>query len=163
VLRPGTLARLEIGRITGRKAMTALSSPSEPSADATHSVRVLVVDNLSSFRRVARTVIDATPGFESVPDAASGLEALASADVLHPDLVLVDIRMPEMGGVQAARCLHASHPEAIIVLISLDELPNAAVALASCGAVAFVRKQDFGTGLLRRLWSIHGSARAIDD
>jgi DNA-binding NarL/FixJ family response regulator len=71
--------------------------------------------------------------------------------------------MPEMGGVQAARYLHASHPEAIIVLISLDELPNAAVALASCGAVAFVRKQDFGTGLLRRLWSIHGSARAIDD
>jgi two-component system invasion response regulator UvrY len=143
--------------------MTALSPRNESSADATHDVRVMVVDDLESFRRVARTVIDATPGFESVPGAASGLEALASADVLRPDLVLLDIRMPETGGVQAARRLHQSHPEAVIVLISLDELPNAAVALASCGAVAFVRKQDFGTRLLRRLWSIHGSVRAIDD
>ena len=100
--------------------MTALSPRNESSAEATHDVRVMVVDDLSSFRRVARTVIDATPGFESVPGAASGREALASADVLHPDLVLLDIRMPEMGGVRAARCLHASHPEAIIVLMSLD-------------------------------------------
>jgi two-component system, NarL family, invasion response regulator UvrY len=143
--------------------MTALSSRNEASADAVRDVRVMVVDDLESFRRVARTVIDATPGFESVPSAASGPEALASADVLHPDLVLLDIRMPEMGGVQAARWLHESHPETVIVLISLEELPNAAVALASCGAVAFVRKQDFGTRLLRRLWTIHGSSRATDN
>jgi two-component system, NarL family, invasion response regulator UvrY len=143
--------------------MTALSSRNESSAESVRDVRVMVVDDPLSFRRVARMVIDATPGFESVRCAASGAEALASADVLHPDLVLLDVRMPEMGGVEAARWLHESHPEAVIVLISLEELPNAAVALASCGAVAFVRKQDFGTRMLRRLWTIHGSLRATDN
>ena len=122
----------------------------------TPNVRVMVVDDLPSFRRVARTVIAATVGFEVVRDAASGPEALAFADQLDPDLVLVDIRMSEMGGIEAARRLHESHPHAVIVLISLDELPDAAFALASCGAVAFVRKQDFGTSTLRRLWAIHG-------
>jgi DNA-binding NarL/FixJ family response regulator len=136
--------------------MTALSPRNESSAEAVRDVRVMVVDDLLSFRRVARTVIDATPGFEAMQCAASGPEALASADVLHPDLVLLDVRMPGMGGVEAARWLHESHPETVLVLISLEELPNAAVALASCGAVAFVRKQDFGTRTLRRLWTLHG-------
>jgi CheY-like chemotaxis protein len=122
----------------------------------------MVVDDLLSFRRVARTVIDAAAGFESVRDAASGAEALASAAALHPDLVLLDVRMPEMSGIEAARRLHESDPKAVIVLISLEELPNAAVALASCGAVAFVRKRDFGITMLRRLWAIHGSFRAPD-
>jgi two-component system, NarL family, invasion response regulator UvrY len=143
--------------------MTALSSRNESSAEAVRDVRVMVVDDLLSFRRVARTVIDATQGFESVRSAASGAEALASAEVLQPDLMLVDVRMPEMGGVEAARWLHESRPETVIALISLEELPNASVALASCGAVAFVRKQDFGTTTLRRLWTIHGSSRATDN
>ena len=133
------------------------------SAEAVPDVRVMVVDDLVSFRRVARTVIDATPGFESVDSAASGAEALASADVMHPDLVLLDVRMPEMGGVEAARWLHESHPETVIVLISLEELPNAAAALASCGAVTFVRKQDFGTRMLRHLWASHRSSQSTHD
>ena len=140
-----------------------MSSRNESSAEAVRDVRVMVVDDLLSFRRVARAVIDATPGFESVGGAASGPEALASADVLRPDLVLLDVRMPNMGGVEAARSLHAAYPETIIVLVSLDELPNAAVALASCCAVAFARKQDFGTKLLRRLWTSHGSVRGTNN
>ena len=131
--------------------------------EAVPKVRVMVVDDLLSFRRVARTVIDATPGFESVRLAASGSEALAAADVSQPDLVLLDVRMPEMGGIEAARRLHQSHPRAVIVLISLEELPNSAAALTSCGAVAFIRKQDFGTRMLRRLWAIHGSPQTTGD
>ena len=130
--------------------------------ETVRNVRVMVVDDLLSFRRVARTVIDATAGFEAVRDAASGPEALAFAAVLHPDLVLLDVRMPGMGGIEAARRLHESDPHAVIVLISLEELPNHAVALASCGAVAFARKQDFGIRMLRRLWAIHGSFHAPD-
>jgi DNA-binding NarL/FixJ family response regulator len=115
----------------------------------------MIVDDLLSFRRVARAVIDATPGFEAVHDAASGAEALAYVEKLRPDLVLLDVRMPEMGGVEAACRLHQSHPGTVIVLISLDELPNAASAVTSCGAAAFLRKRDFGTGMLRSLWELH--------
>jgi CheY-like chemotaxis protein len=131
--------------------------------EAMPKIRVMVVDDLPSFRRVARTVIDATVGFESIRDAASGPEALAFADRLDPDLVLVDVRMPEMGGIEAARRLHESHPDTMIVLISLEELPDAAFALASCGAVAFVRKRDFGTRTLRRLWAVHGPSHATGE
>jgi DNA-binding NarL/FixJ family response regulator len=118
----------------------------------------MVVDDVVSFRRVAQAVIKATVGFELVADASSGAEALASADELNPDLVLLDVRMPEMGGVEAARRLHEAHPDTVIVLISLEELPNAAGALAFCGAAAFVRKQDFGIAMLRQLWAAHGSS-----
>jgi len=114
----------------------------------------MIVDDLSSFRRVARAVIDATPGFEAVRDAASGPEALTYADELRPDLVLLDVRMPEMGGIEAAARLHESHPDTVIVLISLEELPNAR-PVTSCGAAAFLRKRDFGTGMLRSLWERH--------
>jgi DNA-binding NarL/FixJ family response regulator len=124
-------------------------------------VRVMVVDDVTSFRRVARAVIDATPGFRWVREAASGAEALAYVDELHPNLVLLDVRMPDMGGIEAARRLHQAHPETVIVLISLDELPDTA-PVTLCGAAAFVRKQDFGTGMLRRLWDLHGSSSASD-
>jgi DNA-binding NarL/FixJ family response regulator len=120
---------------------------------ASRQVRVMVVDDLASFRRVARAVIDATAGFEAVGDAASGPEALALAEELHPDLVLLDVRMPEMGGIEAASLLHQAHPHAAIVLISAEELPNPVPVLASCGAIAFVPKREFGTTVLRRLWT----------
>ncbi|HYB27706.1 MAG TPA: response regulator transcription factor [Solirubrobacteraceae bacterium] len=125
-------------------------------------VRVMVVDDAPSFRRVARAVIDATAGFESVRDAASGPEALAYVDVLQPHLVLLDVHMPEMGGVEVARRLHESHPEMVVVLISLQEVPNDPIALGTCGAAAFVCKQGFGTRTLRRLWAAHGLPQATD-
>jgi DNA-binding NarL/FixJ family response regulator len=67
-----------------------------------------------------------------------------------------------MGGIEAARRLHASHPDTVIVLISLEELPNAPRAVTSCGAVAFVRKRDFGTAMLRRLWDLYGPSLPSD-
>jgi DNA-binding NarL/FixJ family response regulator len=122
----------------------------------------MVVDDQLSFRRVARAVINATPGFDSVREAASGAEALTYADRLRPDFVLLDVRMPEMGGIEAARRLHESHPGTVIVLISLEELPDAARAVASCGAAAFLRKRDFGTGMLRTLWEFYRPSPSRD-
>jgi DNA-binding NarL/FixJ family response regulator len=118
----------------------------------------MVVDDLVSFRRVAQAVIEATAGFELVADASSGAEALTCAAELNPDLVLLDVLMPEMGGVEAARRLREAHPDTVIVLISLEELLNASVALGSCGAAAFVLKKDFGVAMLRQLWAVHGSS-----
>ncbi len=140
--------------------MTPLSARGQLSG--TSDVRVMVVDDHRSFRRAARAVIDATVGFESVGDAASGPEALAHACETRPDLVLVDVLMPEMGGVEAARRLNRSHPEAVVVLVSLDELDNASAVLASCDAVAFIRKEDFGTRMLRGLWALHGIPAGTD-
>jgi DNA-binding NarL/FixJ family response regulator len=122
---------------------------------ATSSVRVLTVDDQELFRGVARDVIDATPGFESVGEACSGEEALEAVERLAPELVLLDVRMPGIGGIEVAQRLADSHPETVVVLISIDERVDVPSA-ANLGAVPLVRKQDFGPRMLRRLWSEHG-------
>ena len=92
-------------------------------------VRVLTVDDQAVFRGIAREVIDATPGFESVGEAASGEEALAAVARLDPQLVLLDVRMPGLDGIEVARRLRETHPDTLLVLISIEDsidLPSAA-------------------------------------
>jgi two-component system, NarL family, invasion response regulator UvrY len=118
------------------------------------NVTVRAVDDQAVFRRTARSLIAATPGFKQVGEAASGPEALELAAVLQPDLMLVDVVMPGMDGIETARRLAGVDPGGVVVLISVDELPPSA---ASAGAAAYVRKQDLSTRTLRELWSAHGS------
>jgi two-component system, NarL family, invasion response regulator UvrY len=123
----------------------------------TRGVRVLTVDDQELFRGVARDVIDATAGFEAVGEATSGEEAIEAVERLGPELVLLDVRMPGMDGIEVARHLSAKHPKTVVVLISIEEgidVPSA----AQLDAVPLVRKQDFGPRLLRRLWQEHGPA-----
>jgi DNA-binding NarL/FixJ family response regulator len=117
-------------------------------------VRVLTVDDQELFRRVAEDVIAATTGFEAVGEAASGEEALAAVERLAPQLVLCDVRMPGLDGIEVARRLAATHPETVVVLISIGE--RADMPAVAQLRVPLVRKQDFGPVLLRRLWREHG-------
>ena len=119
-------------------------------------VRVLTVDDQQLFRRVAEDVIMATPGFEAVGEAASGEEALEAVERLAPQLVLMDVRMPGLDGIEVAARLAATHPETVVVLISIGERADLPAATQLAGTVPLVRKQDFGPRLLRRLWSEHG-------
>jgi two-component system, NarL family, invasion response regulator UvrY len=120
------------------------------------SIGVLVVDDQVVFRQVAHEVIDATDEFELLGEAASGAHALIAMTELAPDLVLLDVRMPDMDGIETAARLHAQDPGPVIVLITVEEAPNLPAGLSSCGAAELVRKQDFGPALLRRVWRAHG-------
>jgi two-component system, NarL family, invasion response regulator UvrY len=121
-------------------------------------VRVLTVDDQAVFRRVAADVIAATPGFEAVGEAASGEEALAAVERLRPELVLLDVRMPGMGGIEAARRITADYPNTVVVLISIGDPAEIEHAARSSGAAEMVSKQGFGPALLRRLWTSHGDS-----
>ncbi len=79
------------------------------------------MDDQVVFRRAAHDVIAATPGFEPVGDAESGEEALAEVERLRPELVLLDVRMPGIGGIEAARRIAEAHPETVVVLISIED------------------------------------------
>jgi DNA-binding NarL/FixJ family response regulator len=128
-----------------------------PAGAPGHSpVGVLVVDDQLVFRQVARLVIEATADFVLLGEATSGPHALAAAAELEPDLMLVDVRMPGMDGIETAARLHSARPDSVVVLISLDEPPNVPSRIASCGAATLVRKQDFGPALLRRVWDAYG-------
>ena len=122
------------------------------------SVRVLTVDDHEPFLEVAHEMISGTPGFEAVGEVTSAAEALAAAETIHPDLVLIDVHMPEMSGIEASRRLSADHPELVVVLISTADPSELPAAARNCGAVDILRKQDLGPATMRRVWAAHGQS-----
>lgn len=133
---------------------------SSPPAGQRRPVSVLVVDDQAVFRAAARLVIDAAPEFELVGEADSGCHALTAAAELHPDLVLLDVRMDEMDGIETAQRLTVDQPGSVVVLLSIEDPPNLPAGAASCGAAELLRKRDFGPAVLRRVWGEHGRANS---
>jgi DNA-binding NarL/FixJ family response regulator len=116
------------------------------------TVRVLVADDQAPFLRAARSVLGVMAGFQLVGEAASGEEALALARSLQPDLVLLDINMPGMGGIEAARSITEARPETVTLLMSTYREEDLPLQARACGATAYLQKSDFGGPALRALW-----------
>jgi two-component system, NarL family, invasion response regulator UvrY len=114
-------------------------------------VDVLIVDDQPPFRTVARAVVGLVEGWRVSAEAASGEDALAEAARVHPAVVLMDINLPGMSGIEATRLLLDAEPATTVVLMSTyaaDDLPAGA---GDCGAVAYLRKEDLTPGALRAL------------
>lgn len=119
-------------------------------------VRVLVVDDQAVFRRVMGTVVEETEGFDLVGSAESGEESISAAGVLRPDLILMDVNLPGMDGMEATRRLQAETPTAAIVLLSTYSEDDWDGQVQECGAVAYVAKSAFGPDRLTALWAMTG-------
>ena len=130
----------------------ALPDPHETHPPPRSTVGVLIVDDQAPFLAAARRLIESTPGFASVGEATSGEHAVRLAAALRPDLVLMDVRMPGLGGLAAARCITLARSAAAVVLVSADpeEVPPAAAE--GCGAVAVMSKQHLRPASLTALW-----------
>ena len=126
--------------------------PSEPDPRPAGTVGVLIVDDQPPFLVAARQLIASTPGFESVGEATSGERAVTLAAALRPDLVLMDVRMPGLGGLAAARCITTAHSAAAVVLVSADPQDVPAAAAEGCGALAVISKQHLRPSSLTALW-----------
>jgi DNA-binding NarL/FixJ family response regulator len=121
----------------------------ETDRPCTRDVLVLTVDDHASFLEVARRVVEVVPGFRWMGEASSGEEAVAFVRRHAPDLVVMDVRMPGIGGLGAAQRIAAAVPGIAILLVSAEEAEAASLDAAGPRCATFARKQDFGPALLR--------------
>jgi len=120
----------------------------DPPGDGNGSVGVLIVDDQAPFRRAARAVVTATPGFEVVGEAESGEEAVALVEDLDPEVVLMDINLPGINGIEATRRITATHPNVVTLLLSTYREEDLPAGTDDCGAAAYVNKEEFGPAVL---------------
>ncbi len=121
------------------------------SEGARAQVGVLVVDDQDPFRRAMSAVVDETEGFAVVGAVASGEESVAAAAELRPDLVLMDVNLPGIDGIQAAREISAAASAPVVVLLSTYDEDD--FDLSGCGAAAYISKSALSPARLLQVWS----------
>jgi DNA-binding NarL/FixJ family response regulator len=124
--------------------------------ETTERVTVMIVDDQPPFRAAARAVVTRVAGFELVAEVASGEEAVETSAAVAPQLVLMDINMGELDGIEATRLITDADPTVKVILVStyaLDDLPPGA---RTSGAVAYVNKDELSPRVIRRLWESGG-------
>jgi DNA-binding NarL/FixJ family response regulator len=126
------------------------------------AVRVLIVDDQAPFRQAARTVVELTDGFEIAGEADTGEAAVEAARELEPDLVLMDVNLPGIDGIEATRrILNDSAGRVVVLMVSTYEAEEYAPRAAEAGAAAYIPKSEFEPDRLSEAWSTarEGGAR----
>lgn len=111
-------------------------------------IRVLVVEDYGPFRRFVRSTLAERPALQIVGEVADGLEAVLKAEELQPDLILLDIGLPSLNGMEAARRIAKLAPESKIVFLSQESSPEVIEEALKLGAWGYVVKVKAGTDLL---------------
>jgi two-component system invasion response regulator UvrY len=115
------------------------------------AMSVLIVDDQAPFRSVARTVVSMTNGFEVVGEAETGEDAVAAVADLSPSLVLMDINLPGINGIEATRRIRAGNGGTKVILLSTYTESDLPADARNCGALAYVHKEDLSPTLLADL------------
>lgn len=113
---------------------------------------MLIVDDQLPFRLAARAVVGRTEGFVLVGEAADGVEAVERVAELRPDLVLMDINMPKLNGIEATRQILAGSPTATVFLCSTYQRSDLPPEAETAGAAAYINKEELAPSLLLELW-----------
>lgn len=116
-------------------------------------VRVLLVDDQAAYLRAMRFVVQETPGFEVVGQASSGEESIVGAAELLPDLVLMDVNLPGIDGLEATRLLRRGSSPPVVLLLSTYDEDAGEQFVEESGAAGYVTKSVFGPDQLVACWS----------
>jgi two-component system invasion response regulator UvrY len=131
-----------------------IANISEGSVSATSEVstlKVMIVDDQPPFRSVARTLVSLLGGWQLVGEVGSGEDAVQAASALAPDVILMDINMPGMSGVEATREILAQRPSTRVLLLSTYAAEDLPADAMSCGAIGYLRKEELTPRLLREI------------
>lgn len=112
------------------------------------TIRVLIVDDFEPFRRFVRCLIEKRPELQIVGETSDGLDAILKAEQLKPDLILLDIGLPGLNGIEVARQIRKAPPESKIIFLSQESSPDVIQVALDLGARGYVAKATAGTDLL---------------
>src|SRR5579859_5110960 len=128
---------------------------------ATGTIRVLAVDDSATIRETLSVLIEAQPDMQLVGSAASGQEAVRRAAELQPDIVLMDIHMPDLDGIQATWLVSSRAPHGAVIMVTSEERIDFVQKAMSAGAQGYVLK-PFGNGaqLFQTIRDVHGRSSA---
>jgi two-component system, NarL family, response regulator NreC len=119
--------------------------------------RVLVVDDHAVLRRGIQSIVRAWPGWQIAGECGSGEEAVRMVPVLKPDIILMDISMPGMGGLEATRVICQQNPEPKILLLTLHDSIEWVRSAFQAGARGYLLKSDTEAELMRALETVTNS------
>jgi len=112
------------------------------------SVRVVVVDDFEPFRRFLSSELQSRPELQVIAEVSDGLEAVQRAEELQPDLILLDIGLPKLNGIEAARRIRERAPKSMILFVSENRSPDIVEEALRTGADGYVLKSDAGREIL---------------
>src|ERR1700722_11629212 len=115
---------------------------------------ILIADDHEVVRRGIRALLDARPEWKICGEAATGLEAVEKARKLRPDLVLLDLSMPEMNGLEAIPKIREACPGAKILVLTMHDSGEMAIRVLAAGASGLVMKSDAVRDLIRAVQSV---------
>ena len=124
------------------------------------TLRVLIADDHPLFRHGIAALLQANPGFAVLGEAANGAEAIALAEQLQPAIVLMDVRMPGVGGIEATRAILHTSPSIRVLIVTMADDDAAVFAAMRAGARGFVLKDAHKDDILRAIRAI-GRGEAI--
>lgn len=127
------------------------------------SIGVLLVDDHAIVRDGLKTLLEAQGDLRVVGEAVNGREAVSAAAQLRPDVVVMDISMPDMNGVEAARRIHAARPETRIVMLSMHGNAEHVYRALEAGATGYLLKESAGSELVAAIRSVHAGRRYLTE
>lgn len=125
-------------------------------------IRILLVDDGPLFREALQSLLASRPGIQIVGEAANGLEAIQQAAALRPDVVLMDVRMPHMDGVEATRRIRASYPECRVLLLTTFDDDEYVFDGLTAGASGYLLKDADSSDLVRALHVVASGESFLD-
>ncbi len=112
-------------------------------------IQILIADDHDVVRQGIHALVDEHDGWNVCAEASTGREAVAKARELRPDLVILDVGMPEMNGLEAARQIHASVPKTKLLILTVHEIEHLAEDFVEAGARGYILKSDAGSLLVK--------------
>lgn len=125
------------------------------------SIRILIADDHAIVREGYRSLLEKQPGMTVIAEAADGAQAYAHFVECSPDVVIMDLSMPEKGGLPAITRIRQRDPQARILAFSMHQNPEYAIKAIQAGALGYVTKSSHPDVLIRAIREVHGGRRAL--